>query len=321
MYTNIPNEEGITVVADKLKSDPTKAPIADFITDLLRLVLTNMNFEFNGDHYLQIGGTAMGTSLAPNYANLFMDWFETKALKGFRLKPLMWKRFIDDVFCIWPHGIDTFIEFTNYLNSIHPTIKFTHEFSEEKIDFLDTTVKFNQNRELITTLYNKPTDTHLYLEHSSAHPRTVLQKGPYGQYLRLRRICTLDKDFEDNAHKLTGYYLNRGYPFKSLKRHYKRARAFTQDELLSTVVKPQVDTPVMVTQFNPSNPQIKKLIRHNWNIISNCEELGQIFTEAPLIGFRKLLILSHQIPTPSDLSHQQGQHTSLHKTRKMHLLS
>ena len=108
----------------------------------------------------------MGTALAPNYANLFMDWFETKALNGSRLKPLMWKHFIGDVFCIWTHGKESFVEFTDYLNSIHPTIKFTYECSETSIDFLGTTVKLNDNRELITTLYNKPTDTHLYLEHS-----------------------------------------------------------------------------------------------------------------------------------------------------------
>ena len=152
------------------------------------------------------------------------------------------------------HMALTLHEFTNYLNSIHPTIKFTHEYSEEKIDFLDTTVKLNHQRGPITTLYNKPTDTYLYLEHSSAHPKTVLQKGPYGQYLHLRRICTLEKDFEDNVHKLTRYYLNRGFPFKSLKRHYKRARTSTQDELLFTVAKPQVDTPVMVTQFCMPEP-------------------------------------------------------------------
>ena len=89
--------------------------------------------------------------------------------------------------------------------------------SYTQIDFLDMTVKFGEDRELITTFYNKPTDTHLYLEHSSAHPNSILTKGPYRQYLRLRRICSLDTDFEQNAKKLTGYYRKRGYPFKSLK--------------------------------------------------------------------------------------------------------
>ena len=223
----------------------------------------------------------MGTSVAPNYANLFMDKFETKALAGFPLKPLTWKRFIDDIFMIWTHGEESLKNFIDYLNSLHDTIKFSHEMSYTHIDFLDTTVKFGEDRGLITTLYNKPTDTHLYLEHSSAHPHSVLTKGPYGQYLRLRRICSLDLDFEANAKKLTGYYLKRGYPFPSLKRRYHRARKFTQDKLLDTVSKPTNEAPVMVTQFNPRNPQIGSLIKDNWNIIQNTEELTQIFKSKP----------------------------------------
>ena len=88
LYTNIPNNEGILAVAAKLRQDPSKEPIANFILDLLKLVLHSMNFTFNGDHYLQTGDTAMGTSLAPNHANLFMDRFEMKALDGYPLKPL-----------------------------------------------------------------------------------------------------------------------------------------------------------------------------------------------------------------------------------------
>ena len=309
LYTNIPNNEGILAVAAKLRQDPTKGPIANFILDLLKLVLHSMNFNFNGDHYLQTGGTAMGTSLAPNYANLFMDRFETKALEGYPLKPLTWKRFIDDIFMVWTHGEDSLNKFIEYLNSLHETIKFTHEVSYTQIDFLDTTVKFGQNRELITTLYNKPTDTHLYLEHSSAHPNSILTKGPYGQYLRLRRICSLDTDFELNAYKLTGYYLKRGYPFKSLKKHYHRARKFNQDELLDTVPRSESELPVMVTQFNPTNPPIGALVRNNWNIIQNTEELTKIFKDKPIVGYRRLpnlrdILTSSSInypPTPKPL--------------------
>ena len=288
LYTNIPNHEGILAVANKLRSDPTKTPITQFILDLLTLVLHNMNFEFNGEHYQQIGGTAMGTSLAPNYANLFMDRFETRALDGYPLKPLVWKRFIDDIFMVWTHGEESLNHFIEYLNSLHESIKFTHEFSYSEINFLDTTVKFNEHRELITTLYNKPTDTHLYLEYSSAHPSTVLEKGPFGQYLRLRRICTLDKDFKTNAFKLTGYYLKRGYPASSLKKHFNRANQFKQSDLLEDNPRETIDTPVMVTQFNPRNPPIKSLIRDNWNIIQNTDELKQIFKDKPLIGYKRL---------------------------------
>ena len=43
---------------------------------LLELILQSNNFTFNKEHYLQINGTAMGTRVAPMYANLFMDSIE-----------------------------------------------------------------------------------------------------------------------------------------------------------------------------------------------------------------------------------------------------
>ena len=221
---NIPNQEGLVAVADKLRSDPKKAGIAQYILDLLKLVLHNMYFEFNGEHYIQIGGTAMGTALAPNYANIFMDKFETKAINNYHLKPLIWKRFIDDIFLIWTHGQNELDKFVDYLNSLHDTIKFTSESSTKEVNFLDTTVKIDSNRKLITTLYNKPTDTHLYLHYTSAHPSSVMNKSPYGQFLRLRRICALDKDFEINANKLVNYYTQRGYPKDKIMKHFDRAK-------------------------------------------------------------------------------------------------
>ena len=47
----------------------------------------------------------MGTALAPNYANLFMGRFDTKALSNYPLKSLIWK--FDDIFLIWTHGEDS----------------------------------------------------------------------------------------------------------------------------------------------------------------------------------------------------------------------
>ena len=102
LYTNIPNQEGIVAVADKLRTDPKKQNIAKYRLDLLKLVLHNMYFEFNGEHYIQVGGTAMGTALAPNHANIFMDKFETKALKNYHIKPLIFQRFHISHMDTWP---------------------------------------------------------------------------------------------------------------------------------------------------------------------------------------------------------------------------
>ena len=81
LYTNISNHEGILALAEHLRKDDEKQKIGPHLLKLLELVLHSVNFNFNGGHYLQTGGTAMGTATAPTHGNLFMDRFETKALK------------------------------------------------------------------------------------------------------------------------------------------------------------------------------------------------------------------------------------------------
>ena len=83
LYTNIPNDEGIEAVRKCLEK--YKSPYADpsTIITLLKEVLSKNNFTFNGKNYLQIGGTAMGTKLAPSYANIFMGDLEERTISSY----------------------------------------------------------------------------------------------------------------------------------------------------------------------------------------------------------------------------------------------
>ena len=169
---------------------------------------------------------------------------------------------------IWTHGEDQLVNFITYLNAIHPSIKFTHEHSHQTVNFLDTSLHIDENLRIYTTLYEKPTDTHLYLHYTSLHHEPCKSKGPYGQYLRLRRTCTKDENFRYNSKSLTEFYIKRGYPIKSLTNHFNRANKYKQDDLLNINPKETTETPVMVTNYNPQNSDIRNLIRRNWNIIS-----------------------------------------------------
>ena len=75
LYTNIPNNEGIQAVREKLNDSPSRLP-SRVITTFLMLILSLNNFIFNGINYLQTKGCAMGTKCAPTYANIFMGKFE-----------------------------------------------------------------------------------------------------------------------------------------------------------------------------------------------------------------------------------------------------
>ena len=105
-------------------------------------------------------GTAIGTKFAPAYANLFMTRLEERLLEASPYKPLIWMRFIDDVFFIWMHGKEELESFINYLNSSHKTIKFTSEQSRDSIRFIDVQLSVGEGGVLSTDLFCKPTDTH-----------------------------------------------------------------------------------------------------------------------------------------------------------------
>ena len=57
-----------------------------------------------------------------------------------------------------------------------------------------------------------------------------------------------------------------------------------------------------VSQFNPRNPKIGSLVKDNWNIIQNTEQLTQIFKTKPLISYRRLPNLK-DIPTSNSISY------------------
>ena len=90
----------------------------------------------------------------------------------FHLRPFVdsWFRFIDDVDMKWIHSDKELDEFFEYANSIHPSIKFTHEVSKTKMYFLDTTTTVKEGN-MTTDLYSKPTDKHQYLSPISCHPK------------------------------------------------------------------------------------------------------------------------------------------------------
>jgi hypothetical protein len=214
LYTNIPNLDGIRAVLKEMCDDPDPHVHPHHLIKLLGKVLTRNYFTFNGVMYLQIGGTAMGTPIAPSYANTYMGSHETKLLDGYPLKPMCWLRYLDDIFCVFTQGQEEFDKFVTYLNDASDDIKFTVEVSYEKVNFLDTTVILDKDsRCLYTTVFSKPTDTHDYLHFTSSHPDHCKTGGPKGQLLRIRRICKRDEDFEKACENMMGHSLpKKGLP-------------------------------------------------------------------------------------------------------------
>ena len=125
----------------------------------------------------------MGTRVAPTYAVIFMNHFEeTKIYGQNNLKH--WFRFIDDVWEIYSGTKAELLQFFDYCNSLHETIKFSFEFSKCSIDFLDMTT-YVENHHIYTKPFFKSNETHSYLDYSSCHLIHNRSSIPYSQFLRM----------------------------------------------------------------------------------------------------------------------------------------
>ena len=93
--------------------------------DLLNLCLTSTYFQYNGKHYKQLHGTAMGSPVSVVVAEIVMQNIEESALSTCRQTIPLWLRYVDDTFTAVRH--DEIDAFHHHLNEQNTDIQFTGE--------------------------------------------------------------------------------------------------------------------------------------------------------------------------------------------------
>ena len=231
LYTNIPQEEGITTVCRAYQAFHNNNPPipSHYLKEMLKLILQENSFQFSGNNYLQTHGTAMGTKMAVAFANIFMADIETKMISQSKTKPIEWKRFIDDIFSLWDSDKKEINLFIEQANNFHPTIKFTAEISDNETTFLDTIIfkgeRFRNESILDIHTHYKPTETFQYTHFTWSHPLGVKRafiKGEAPGFAQKIEIFFqgLFKDqnyFSRTLHGMSCYSFNkikRSVPFK-----------------------------------------------------------------------------------------------------------
>ena len=86
----------------------------------------------------------MRTKMVPQYANIFMANLEENILQNTHNKPLIYLKYIDDIFLLWTHGKEL-LKFHKDFNLEDPDIHITMNHSAEEVNFLDTTIRLKNN--------------------------------------------------------------------------------------------------------------------------------------------------------------------------------
>ena len=182
LYTNIPQDEGVEVALLFMEKYREKVPFwlpPNVIREMFKYVLKHNIFHFNGKSYRQKYGTAMGTSMAPPFAILYMAHLEEEFWLNEHLKPEIYLRYIDDILLTWPHGQEELDRAFERLNVQKDRIKYTITTSDSEVNFLDITLhkgnRFKSSGILDIKPYFKQTNQMNYSHYSSSHPPSVFK--------------------------------------------------------------------------------------------------------------------------------------------------
>lgn len=215
LYTNMDIDRTLAAVRRAFTTHADAERPDNYILQLLDFTLRHNDFQFNGEFFLQICGTAMGKSYAPGIADLYMQEFDDAATNT-TLQSL-YSRFLDDTFFVWTGTLQQLLDYQAYINGIIPGITVTLNWSKTTVDFLDTTIYKERHigyDTLLTRVHFKATDTHQLLHRHSFHPKHTTKGVLKSQLIRFRRISSSWADYNSACTIL----------FRSLKRRHYNPR-------------------------------------------------------------------------------------------------
>ena len=207
LYTNVPVKEAIEYCADLLFKKFDKLPVdrKTFVT-LAEIACCNVIMATHNGFYIQVEGLAMGSPPAPHLANGWMSQFDP-IIKG---DSSVYERYMDDIITEKEsEEVETkLIE----INGLHPSLGFTMEREvERRISFLEMTVT-NNNGNLSSTWYTKPTDTGLIMNFHALAPKRYKRSVVSGFVHRIYRACSDWNAFHESLERAKKILQKNQYP-------------------------------------------------------------------------------------------------------------
>ncbi|KAL7481372.1 hypothetical protein ACHAW6_007053 [Cyclotella cf. meneghiniana] len=246
MYSNINLDHAMPIMQHWFESyiPPTNGEeLADTsaLMSALKLVIHWNICTFGDSYFKQFVGTAMGTSCAVFFENLYFRAQQKQSnlpkFQDILKRILFYRRFVDDIFLIligecdflWDELVHTFNDFG--------ILKWDCPKPNNSIEFLDITLSIEDN--LITTrTYQKPNNLYLYIPPHSTHP---------GGAAKGRLYSILWKYWHQNS-----IYSNFVHFSNLLFKHHLRQGSDKLKKLLEVPNLPNADTNPTPT-LSPSN--------------------------------------------------------------------
>lgn len=276
LYTVIRHNAGLQALDAFLRTVPSMFDSFQrtLIVDIMRLILENNYIEYYHRYYHQVTGTAMGTSAAVMYANIFvlMQEYEKVLIDQFKAIRQIYARLLDDVFAVISGDPTPFI---NALQSLHSDLVLTVTTSETQCEFLDLLIfkgpRFMNEGRLDITTHQKLMNRYLYLPFKSFHTIHAKSAVVVTELKRYVRNSTSADAFVRTAQLLYQRLRARGYPPAFLAYWFRRVTYSQRAALLAKTPKESQNksmdsTIVFNTEWNPlyRYVNIRKVLTQHW---------------------------------------------------------
>ena len=226
-------------------------------------------------------------------------------MPAFQYLPVLYVRYIDDIFGIWTHGIDKLMEFANAIGSYNQSIRFTieHSYSTGRLSFLDTLISVQPCGSCTTELFVKPMAVPIILNFASAHSMSTKKAMLNEQINRAVRLSSDGDACKRSLHQMKGLFISYGYPEHLVDSAARSAMSRSRHHSVRTPPGKQSEPPIYMRLpyiDETTKRRVEGVVRRcKWNV-RVCWLSGQTL--------KKKLVRSALEP-PKCPSNRQGCHT------------
>lgn len=221
LFPSVPPDDCIKLVGNLLTNNNVSQVLISDLKLLLRTVLDQNFFQFNGKFFRQRSGLAMGSCLSPFLSEVFMNHLEEIIMKSrFANFLTAYKRYVDDVCIVWSGSERDLADFLLFVNTLHERITFTMEREVEgQLPFLDLLLTRNNNS-ISFDIYRKPTSTDNVIQYSSNSPFSHKFSAFNSLFYRLFKIPLSRDAFNKELTIIKEIAINNGFPLSSINKIY-----------------------------------------------------------------------------------------------------
>ena len=182
--------------------------------------------------------------------------------------------------------------FLKSLNGFDPFIKFTHESNKESMEFFDIKVSLrNSLRKVCTYVYVKSTDRHQSLHYLPTHPYYTKNSLVSSQTLRISRLRSSTKDFENHKEEMKSWLRKTEYPEDPICSEMSKVK-FSNLRLKSNDKNHNMKGKPLVVTYHPLLKPLSAIIAKNLSILHVDKEVKKVFTSPPMVSLRSARKLS-----------------------------